>query len=47
MTCQHRYQDTGLQCSRLDDHDPAARGGHVYDCGDVPDRHAATSGGEG
>ena len=41
MTCQHRYQDTGLQCSRLDDHDPAARGGHCYDAGSwVNDKHA-------
>lgn len=44
MMCPHLYDGTGLQCTREDEHDPEARGGHTYDAGDVPDRHYATSG---
>lgn len=31
-TCVHRLGglSDGLQCTRLDDHDPAAVGGHTY-----------------
>ena len=40
MTCQHLYQDTGLQCTR-DEHEDR---GHVYVTGSwVHDRHWASS----
>lgn len=36
MTCTHRYQDTGLQCTR-EEHEGT---GHVYDAGTwMNDRH--------
>ena len=44
MTCSHLITNGTLQCTRADEHDPDARWGHVYDCGDVPDRHYASSG---
>lgn len=46
--CDHHIADdpTGLQCTRTDAHDPAARGGHIYITGSyVNDRH--TDGGHG
>ena len=41
-TCAHLFDDTGLQCTR-EDH-PLEPRGHVYDAGDVPDRHSESSG---
>lgn len=40
--CSRRLNDGPLVCTRLDAHDPQARGGHTYAASDCADRHDAS-----
>ena len=40
MTCAHLITNGSLVCTRTDEHDPDARGGHCYDAGNwMNDKH--------